>query len=317
MGRAIVPQMIGSTPPDGGAESTSRPEHALLSLKADLHPEWAPVLEKIGFKPKTVKSSLQALSGHDLTEAQRLRVLHDLHRTGRLQEQELREPALNLARGIVPEDRFDAFMTMTGGPDIGLEEFVELMNQQGMTFKPLKVVDPHCTDLRTGGDGSPTRIFASFEIEGAPRGFVHGTNPLNWPGCNSFFIDVSKDLTEPWTPLPAIDNVDGTAYRGRIKEVVGIKSVWTPTTHLDVRYFVTNNAVGMEFTFACSDGWIDVDHGYVLVQAQPSKPNCVLVTSEKNVRFVGISNFPATLACELGWIDVMQNMASCRPVNQN
>ncbi len=222
-----------------------------------------------------------------------------------------------MASDIVPLDKFDTLMTMTGGPDLSFNEFVAAMNDLQVTFNRIEVVDPECTDCPTGPPGSPTKIFATFDIPGAPLDFAHGTNPLNWPGCNSFFIDVSKDPTQPWKGLPQIDDVDGTAYQGRIKEVVGIKSLWTPTTYLDVRYFVTNDAVGMDFTFARGDGWIDVDHGYVLVETHPTTKNYVKVTSEKTVRFVGISNFPATLACELGWIDVMQNMASCPPRNQN
>ena len=115
--------------------------------------------------------------------------------------------------------------------------------------------------------------------------------------------------------MPPIDNVDGNAYKTRLREVAGIAVLWELATDLDVRYFVSQDAVGMEFAFAGGDGKIDVDHGYVIVELHPSRPNWVVVRSQKTVRFTGISNVPASFACELGWIDVMQNMATCSPSN--
>jgi hypothetical protein len=41
----------------------------------------------------------------------------------------------------------------------------------------------------------------------------------------------------------------------------------------------------------------------------------VMVRSQKTVRFTNLSNVPASFACELGWVHVMQNMASCAPSN--
>jgi hypothetical protein len=177
----------------------------------------------------------------------------------------------------------------------------------------LVVAPDECTDSPTGsGPNPPTRIVASFEAAGRPLDFAYGADPLHWPACNPFFLSMTASQK---TSLP-IDNVDGTAYQARVREVVGIPVIWELKTNLDVRYFVTNQAVGMEYAFAGSiDGEIDVDHGFVIVEAHPTLPGRVVVRSQKTVRFTHLSNLPASFACELGWVEVMQNMATCAPSN--
>jgi len=305
--------MVGLSSSDDGS-SAPRPELALLSLRASLHPEWAPFLEKIGVKPQPVEAAVEHLGLLPLGDLERLRVLHDLGKTGRIQE--MREPARELAAGVVDLDlnRFDDLVELASQPGLSFKEFVSSVNQQGIGNTQLVAADPEaCTDDPTGpGADQPTRIVASFDAPGHPHDFAYGADPLHWPDCNPFFIRMIPGAKQA---LPPVDNVKGTAYKTRLTEVVGIPAFWELSTNLDVRYFVAQNTVGMDYTFAGGDGKIDVDHGYVIVEVHPSKPNWVVVRSQKTVRFVGISNFPASLACELGWIHVMQNMASCAPSN--
>jgi hypothetical protein len=303
--------MLGPSSPDDGA-SAPRPEHALLSLGALSHPEWAPFLERIGIETQPVEAAVEHLSRLPLGELERLRVLHDLGKAGRLRE--MAEPARNLAGGVVDLHRFDDLVELASDPGLSFKEFVNSINQQGIGSTQLLIADPEaCTDDPTGpGPNQPTRIVASFEAPGHPHDFAYGADPLHWPSCNPFFLDM---IPGPKEALPAVDNVDGTAYKTRLTEVVGIRFLLELSTNLDVRYFVAQDAVGMDYAFAGGDGRIDVDHGDVIVEIHPSRPNWVLVRSQKTVRFVGISNFPASLACELGWIYVMQNMASCVPSN--
>ena len=307
--------MLGPSSPDDG-RSGARPELALLSLRAMLHPEWAPFLARLGVTPQPVDGAVENLSTLPLGQLERLRVLHDLGKVGLLRD--MAGPARNLAAGVLELDDFDEkfnqLLELAGEPGLSFKEFVSSVNQQGIGSTALVVVDPEaCTDDRTGpGPNQPTRIVASFEAGGHPHDYAYGADPLNWPTCNPFFLDM---IPGPKQALPPVDNVDGTAYKTRLTEVVGIRFLLELSTNLDVRYFVAQNAVGMDYTFAGGDGRIDVDHGYVIVEVHPSLSNRVLVRSQKTVRFVGISNFPASLACELGWIYVMQNMASCRPTN--
>ena len=301
--------MLGPSSPDGGS-SALRPEQALLGLRAALHPEWAPFLERIGIEPQPFETAVKDSALGDL---ERLRVLRDLVKSGRLQE--MSEPARNLAAGVIDLAQFDKLVELASEPGLSFKEFVKAVNQQGIGSTELLIADPEaCTDGPTGpGPNQPTRIVASFEAPGHPHDFAYGADPLHWPDCNAFFLDM---IPGPKQALPAVDNVDGTAYKTRLTEVVGIPVLWELSTKLDVRYFVAQDAVGMDYAIAAGgDGKIDVDHGYVIVEVHPSKANWVLVRSLKTVRFVGISNFPASLACELGWIYVMQNMASCAPSN--
>lgn len=308
-------EMMGPSSPDDGS-SAPRPEHALLSLRTMLHPEWAGVMAQIGIEPQPVEVAVANLSLLPLNQLERLRVLHDLGKAGRIQE--MREPARKLAAGVVDLDqfdkKFDELLELASQPSLTFKEFVSSVNQQGIGSTELVAAEPEaCTDDPTGpGSGQPTRIVASFDAPGHPHDFAYGADPLHWPDCNSFFI---RMIPGPIEPLPNVDNVDGTAYKTRLTEVVGIPALWELSTNLDVRYFVAQNAVGMDYNFAGGDGRIDVDHGYVIVEVHPSRPNWVVVRSQKTVRFVGISNFPASLACELGWIQVMQNMATCAPSN--
>jgi hypothetical protein len=303
--------MVGPAPPENGLGADSSRERALLSLRASRHDEWKTVLDELGFVPLSVEEAAQTLAGQRLAPLHKLRVLHDLGALGRLQE--MTGPAQELAAGVVDPDRFGELMELASRPELNFEAFVASLNTQGIASTTLMVVGEACTDDPIGpGPNQPTRIVASFEAPGNVPDFAYGADPLHWPDCNPFFLRMTPG---PKTSLPAVDNVDGNAYQARITEVVGIPLLWELTTQLDVRYFVAKNAVGMEFTFAGGDGKIDVDHGYVIVEPHPSKANWVAVRSQKTVHFTTISNFPATLACELGWVYVMQNMATCGPSN--
>ena len=306
--------MTGPPSPDDGSSET-RPEHALLSLRTMLHPEWVPFLARLGIEPQPVELAVADLSLLPLSQLERLRVLHDLGKAGLLRE--MAEPARNLAADVIDADQFDEkfneLIELAGGPELSFKDFVSSVNQQGIGSTPLLIVDPEaCTDDSTGpGPNQPTRIVASFSASGHPHKFAYGADPLHWPLCNPFF---RRMIPGPMQALPAVDDVKGTAYKTRLTEVVGI-GLAEISTNLDVRYFVAQDAVGMDYTFAGGDGRIDVDHGYLIVEIDPSTPNSVLVRSQKTVHFVGIDNFPATLVCEMGWIHVMQNMASCQPPN--
>ena len=263
-------------------------------------------------EPLPVEEAVRTLASKQLDPILRLRVLHDLGKLGLLEE--MGDDARTLAEGVAEGDRFADLAELANQPDLTFRGFVEALQDQGMVNTTMLVVAPEeCTDSPTGsGPNPPTRIVASFEAPGRPLDFAFGADPLNWPDCNPFFLNMTASQR---TPLP-VDNVNGTAYRARVREVVGIPVIWVLTTDLDVRYFVTNEAVGMEFTFAASiDGEIDVDHGFVIVEAHPTTPGRVVVRSQKTVRFTNLSNVPASFACELGWIHVIQNMASCAPSN--
>ncbi len=304
--------MVGHSSSDDGS-SAPRPELALLSVQAMLHPEWAPFLEKIGVETQPVEAAVGHLALLPLGELERLRVLHDLGKAGRLQE--MREPARQLAAGVVDFDlnRFDDLVELASQPGLSFKEFVSSVNQQGIGTTALVTVDPEaaCRAGPTGpGPNQPTRIFGSFEASGHPHDFAYGADPLHWPDCNPFFIRMTSG---PKQALPPVDDVKGTSYKTRLTEVVGMGLVEI-STNLDVRYFVAQNAVGMDYTFAGGDGRIDVDHGYLIVEVHPSRQNWVVVQSQKTVRFVGLT-IPETLVCASGWIHVMQNMASCAPPN--
>lgn len=259
-----------------------------------------------------VEAAVQTLAAKQLDPVLRLRVLHDLGNLGLLDEMDTE--ARHLAEGVAEGDRFEELADLATQPSLSFRGFVESLQEQGMANTSMLVVAPEeCTDAPASTDpNSPTRIVASFEAAGRPRDFAFGADPLHWPDCNPFFLKMTASQK---TRLP-VDNVDGTAYQARVLEVVGIPVIWELKTNLDVRYFVTNEAVGMEFTFAGSvDGEIDVDHGFVIVEAIPASPGRVVVRSQKTVRFKNLSNLPASFACELGWVHVMQNMASCAPSN--
>lgn len=256
--------------------------------------------------------AVRTLATKQLGPMLRLRVLHDLGHLGLLEE--MSDQARGLAKGLAEGDRFDDLAHLANQPDLSFRGFVESLQQQGMANTTMLVVAPdECTDSPTGsGPNPPTRIVASFEAAGRPLDFAYGADPLHWPACNPFFLSMTASQK---TSLP-IDNVDGTAYQARVREVVGIPVIWELKTNLDVRYFVTNQAVGMEYAFAGSiDGEIDVDHGFVIVEAHPTLSGRVVVRSQKTVRFTHLSNLPASFACELGWVEVMQNMATCAPSN--
>ena len=310
---AIVLEMTGPPSPDDGS-SAPRPELALLSLRAMLHPEWAPFLESLGVETLPIDVAIENLAALPLGELERLRILHDLGKMGRLQE--MAEPALNLASGVIAlegfDEKFNALVSLASEPGLSFREFVSSVNQQGIGSTPLLIADPEACSAGPAGPGpnQPTRIFASFEASGHPHDFAYGADPLHWPACNPFFV---RMIPGPKQALPAADDVKGTAYKTRLTEVVAF-GLLEVSTNLDVRYFVSQDAVGMDYAFAGGDGRIDVDHGYLIVEVHPSKPNCVVVRSQKTVRFVGF-RIPESAVCEAGWIHVMQNMASCKPPN--
>jgi hypothetical protein len=311
--------VVGPASPDSdsGTEST---EFALLSLRAHRQgDEWDAVFRAIDADPLPVEQAVRTLTTRQLAPVMRLRVIHDLGRLGMLadMETEARILAADLA-GVMPgdaeSDSFENLVNLASQPDLSFRGFVESLEDQGMVHETMLMMAPdECSDATTGtGPNPPTRIVASFEAPGRPLDFAFGADPLNWPTCNPFFLDMTASQK---TSLPT-DNVDGTAYQARVREKVGIPVLWELLTNLDVRYFVTNEAVGMEFTFAGSlDGQIDVDHGFVIVENHPTKAGWVMVRSQKTVRFTRLSNVPASFACELGWVHVMQNMASCSPSN--
>jgi hypothetical protein len=303
--------VVGPSAPDGDS-GTASIEHALLSLRAERQDDWSGVFEAIGVEPLPVDEAVRTLAAKQLDPILRLRVLHDLGKLGLLQEMD--GEARHLAEGVADGDRFDELADLANQPDLSFRGFIESLQDQGMVNTSMLVVAPEeCTDSPTGsGPNPPTRIVASFEAPGRPLDFAFGADPLHWPACNPFFLSMTASQK---TSLP-VDNVDGNAYQARVREVVGIPVIWELKTNLDVRYFVTNEAVGMEYTFAGSiDGEIDVDHGFVIVEAHPTTPGRVVVRSQKTVRFTHLSNVPASFACELGWVHVMQNMASCGPSN--
>ena len=303
--------MVAPSAPDGDAGRGSV-ELALLSLRAHRQDDWTQVFDAIGTEPLPVEEAVRILAAHELEPIVRLRVLHDLGNLGMLGE--MNEEARQLAGGVADGDRFDDLSELASQTSLSFRGFVESLQQQGMASTTMLVVAPdECTDSPAGsGPNPPTKIVASFEAAGQPRDFAFGADPLHWPDCNPFFLSMTASQK---SSLP-VDNVDGSAYQARVLEVVGIKAIWELKTNLDVRYFVTNEAVGMEYSFAGSvDGEIDVDHGFVIVEAHPTTPGRVVVRSQKTVRFTNLSNLPASFACELGWVQVMQNMASCAPSN--
>ncbi|MGH8927551.1 MAG: hypothetical protein ACRDWH_04330 [Acidimicrobiia bacterium] len=306
--------MVGPGSPDDGAGSGS-PEHALISLRLLRHPEWHEALQTLGVEPLPAEVAVQTLASQQLDPMESLRVVHDLGVLGRLDES--MEAAEKLAAGSIKPERFGEMIELANQPDLTFTQFVDYLKDQGIastTLMAVTVAVEACTDDPIGpGPNQPTRIVASIEAPGNPGDFAYGADPLHWPECNSFFISMSS--LNPKTSLPAIDNVNGNAYMTTVQEVVGLPMLWEITTDLDVRYFVSQKAVGMDFAFAGGDGQIDVDHGYVIVEPHPNKSNWVVIRSQKTVRFVGIPNFPATLACELGWVHLMQNMASCQSPN--
>jgi hypothetical protein len=306
--------MVGHSSSDDGS-SEPRPEHALLSLGTLAHPEWVPFLARLGIEPQPVEVAVANLSVLPLYELERLRVLHDLGKAGRLRE--MAESVRTLATGVIDPDQFDEnfskLVDLASEPGLSFKEFVSSVNQQGIGTTALVTVDPEavCRAGSTGpGPNPPTRIFGSFEASGHPHDFAYGADPLHWPDCNPFFISMTPG---PKQALPPVDDVKGTSYKTRLTEVVAMGLVKI-STHLDVRYFVAKDAVGMDYAFAGGDGRIDVDHGYLIVEVHPSRENWVLVQSQKTVRFVGLT-IPADLVCAWGWIHVMQNMASCAPPN--
>jgi hypothetical protein len=301
----------GPSTPDGDS-GTGSIELALLSLRAHRQDDWTDVFDAIGIERLPVEEAVQTLAAKQLDPILRLRVLHDLGNLGMLDE--MGDEARHLAEGVADGDRFRELADLATQTDLGFRGFVESLQEQGMASTTMLAVAPdECTDSPTGsGPNPPTRIVASFEAAGRPLDFAYGADPLHWPDCNPFFLSMTASQK---TALP-VDNVDGNAYQARVREVVGIPVIWELKTNLDVRYFVTNEAVGMEFTFAGSiDGEIDVDHGFVIVETHPTLPGRVVVRSQKTVRFTNLSNVPASFACELGWVHVMQNMASCAPSN--
>ena len=302
--------MVQPTRSEGGTGSGR--EHALLSLRAIRHPDWIPFLRKAGVDLLPPQEAVAQLSGQVLDPLPRLQILHDLGATGRLEE--MREPALQLAEDLIYENKFDDLIELAQRPGLSFRSFVEEVNAQGISSQALMAATAEsCTaDPIENTPNPPTRIVATFEAPGVLADFAYGADPLNWPQCNPFFLEMTT--LGPKAPLP-IDNVDGTAYAARVKEVVGIAVLWEIRTNLDVRYFVASNAVGMDFNFAGGDGQIDVDHGYVIVEPHPSRANWVTVRAQKTVHFANMPNFPATLACFLGWIHVMRSMATCRPPN--
>ena len=300
--------MVAPSAPDGDAGRSI--ELALLSLRAHRQGDWTRVFESIGIEPLSVEEAVRTLASRPLEPIMRLRVLHDLGNLGLLDE--MNEEARQLAEGVADGDRFDQLSELANQTSLSFREFVETLQAQGMATTSMLVVSPEdCKDSPADSGPNPaTKIVASFQAAGKPRDFAFGADPLHWPDCNPFFLSMTASQK---TSLP-VDNVDGTGYQARVLEVVGIKAIWELKTNLDVRYFVTNEAVGMEYSFAGSvDGEIDVDHGFVIVEAIPSQPGRVVVRSQKTVRFTNLSNLPASFACELGWVDVMQNMASCAP----
>jgi hypothetical protein len=306
--RGIVTDMVVPISSDGGSRATTKREHALLSLRAWQHPEWRPFLEQIGIEPLPIEEVVPALAGQKLEPLQKLRVLHDLGKQGQLRE--ISGPTQEMVGDVVNSGQFDQLVQLAN-MSLSFGEFVDSLNVQGIVTTVRSIADPdECTDEPIGTDPNrPTKIVASFEADGLPYDFAYGADPLHWPDCNPFFISMTPKNKTPLT----VDNVDGNAYSAEMTEVVGIPFLWSPSTILKVRYFVAQDAVGMDYAFLGGDGKIDVDHGFVIVEKHPGISNKVLIRSQKTVHFTGISNFPATLACELGWIDVMQNMASCKP----
>jgi hypothetical protein len=295
-----------------GDSGTGSVELALLSLRARRQDDWTPVFDAMRIEPLPVEEAVRILAAGQLEPIMRLRVLHDLGNLGLLDD--MNEEARHLAEGVTDGDRFDEISELASQTSLSFRGFVESLQQQGIATTSMLVVAPEeCTDSPAGpGPNAATKIVASFEAAGRPRDFAYGADPLHWPECNSFFLSMTASQK---TSLP-VDNVDGSAYQAQVLEIVGIKAIWELHTNLDVRYFVTNEAVGMEYSFAGSiDGQIDVDHGFVIVEAHPKTPGRVIVRSQKTVRFVHLSNLPASFACELGWVQVMQNMASCAPSN--
>jgi hypothetical protein len=300
--------MVGTLSGDGSV-APPKGEHALLSLRAAYHPEWAPFLEKMGIKPIPIEEVVPALAGQQIEHLQKVRVLHDLGQQGQLMEMSESTRAM-VASVVTNENRVDEFVGLaTTTRNFG--EFVALLNVQGIaTTDKEEVAVAECTDKSVGnGPNRPTKIVASFDAKGEPKDFAYGADPLHWVECNPFFISMTPASSTALVPIGTYEQ----AYRTRMLEVVGIPQLLMMATTLDVTYFVSSDTVGMDYKFVSSNGWIDVDHGYVIVERHPTLPKHVRVTSQKTVRFKDLSNFPATLACELGWVYVMQNMASCQP----
>ena len=291
------------------------PEHALLSLRAMLHPEWAPFLASIGVEPQPVEVAVANLSVLPLGELERLRVLHDLGKAGRLRE--MAEPARNLAAGVIDLDRFDEnfndLVELASEPGLSFKEFVSSVNQQGIGSTPLLTVDPEaCTDGPTGpGPNQPTRIFASFEASGHPHDFAYGADPLHWPDCNPFFL---RMIPGPKQALPAVDNVNGTAYKTRLTEVVGMRCWWK--SHQSRRQVFRRPGCGRHGLHIRRRRREDRRRPRIPHRRGPpfqAQLGGGAITEDRALRRA--QPFPATLVCESGWIHVMQNMASCAPPN--
>jgi len=289
------------------------PEQALLSLRSRSNAdEWNKnVFGPAGFRRLEEARALAHLAElplHRFGVLRRLAVIHDLV-TGDL-NQVPTEQALQLVGSVVGPERSEEAWNLAIGLESrpGLDEFIRLLQDRGLVSPLLKPIASPVCETRKRADGA-IEISASYETPGEVKEFYFGADPMNWPVCNPFFLKMTRK--GGWFRAPDADNFNGRGYGSRIEEVVGVPFTdFQFRTVLSVRYFVAETAVGMEFDIADGgDGAIDVDHGFVVVEARPGKK--VRIRSEKTVRFTRLSEAPAAAACALGWIDMMHGMAIC------
>lgn len=288
------------------------PEHALLSLRSRKNAdEWNEnVFGPLGFTPLGPAEAIERLAELPLSRfgvLQRLEVIHDLARDDLLpvHEEETRKLVSSAVGPERSEEAWNLAREVASG--VSLAEFISRLQGNRLISLRLKpITRPECNAKKLGNGA--IEITASYETPGEVPEFYFGADPMNWPVCNPFFLEITR--RGGWFRVPDADNLNGRGYGSRIEEVVGVRPFFEWRTFLNVRYFVAETAVGMEFDLTHGgDGAIDVDHGFVVVEARPDR--MVRVRSEKTVHFARLPNAPAEFACHLGWVDMMQGMAIC------
>jgi hypothetical protein len=155
----------------------------------------------------------------------------------------------------------------------------------------------------------------SVTADFTPDQLARMTDPGLWPRVNPFFQDVTWLAGGPTT-------ADATrSWSGTVLERVGLPA--RPlTTALDVRCDANEHHVVLTYRLAGDpghrrqgDGDIDVDSGYLAFR-RPDRTRRPLdgdplwtISSLKYVHFSRSANEPASFACQLGWADLIAQMA--------
>jgi hypothetical protein len=182
------------------------------------------------------------------------------------------------------------------------------------------------------GAGGPNELVAKItttfrlpkkdlSIDAMARNLV----PSRWPECNPFFcsLDFRPDRanavangssTELDAEVPAwagvfherVGNCDANGGEGSLRNI-----------YLDVRWRRTRDLLCLTYDLLPTElpADVEVDKGHVIVEFGPET---VEVSTEKYLRFADGSGFSdgfslGTLACDMGWLDVVVNMVTCTP----